>query len=244
MKHGWLVAVTTSFVMLSGAAAVLGVGQSVLRTLSVEQTTIKDVSPPAGGTASVSDALDVVAWVDRPDSTYARGERVRMFVQTSKDAYVTILNVDPAGATTVLFPNQYQSDNMVRANHSVEVPDPDSLSQVVVGGTVGTELVKIIASTEPVPLFEDGQLSDAGPFQMVTTRPAGTARSLTVTMTETPASSATVGSLDSAATEWAMCHQTIVTIPAPSVAEQRTRSLQVLRTGENGGSVTCDEAGG
>ncbi len=243
MKYERLVAATLSVVMLYAVGATVAAGQSVSRTLSVEQTTIKDVTPPGASTPGGADTLDIVAWVDRPDSTYARGERVRLFVQTSKDAYVTVLNVDPAGETTVLFPNQYQSDNLVRARRAVEVPDPNSRSQVVVSGPVGTELIKVVASTRPIPLFEARQLSEAGPFRTVRTQPGGTARSLTVAMTEPTAAPTTTAAsgIEPVRTEWALCHQTIATIPTPSAAAQRPRSLQVLRTGDDGGSVRCDE---
>ena len=243
-KYERLVAAMLSVVMLYAGGATVAAGQSVSRTLSVEQTTIKDVTPPGASTPGGADTLDIVAWVDRPDSTYARGERVRLFVQTSKDAYVTVLNVDPAGETTVLFPNQYQSDNLVRARRAVEVPDPNSRSQVVVSGPVGTELIKVVASTRPIPLFEARQLSEAGPFRTVRTQPGSTARSLTVAMTEPTAAppTTTAAGIEPVRTEWALCHQTIATIPTPSEAAQRTRSLQVLRTGDDGGSVRCDEA--
>ena len=75
---------------------------------------------------SAPGSLEVVAWVDRSDYTYARGEDVTIFVETNKDAYVTVLNVDPAGGTTILFPNRYQPDNLVRAGRAARVPDPRS----------------------------------------------------------------------------------------------------------------------
>ena len=239
-KH---VGVAAMFAVVLHGVSVAPVAQteSVSRTLSVMQKTIKDVAPPLKSTADVGESLEVLAWVDRPDSTYARGERVRMFVETTKDAYVTILNVDPAGETTVLFPNRYQWDNKVPASRPTEIPTPGSGSQVVVGGTVGTELLKVIASTEPVPLFEAMQLAEAGPFQQVRTEPQGTARSLMVAMNEPPAAGA-AEPVAVSATEWAMCHQTIATITMPTAAEQRTRSLQVLRTQDDGDSVRCDEA--
>lgn len=242
MENARLVAVTLSVVMVHGGAA-LAAGQSVPRTLSVEQKTIKDVAPPAPSTPGGTGGLEVVAWVDRPDSTYARGERVRLFVQTNRDAYVTVLNVDPAGETTVLFPNEYQSDNFVQADRAVEVPDPDSRSRVVVSGPVGTELIKVVASTTPIPLFEARQLSEAGAFSTVRANPAGTARSLTVAMTgQSGSPSAPEQGVAPVGTGWAMCHQTIATIPTPSAAAQRTRSLQVVRTRDDRESVRCDEA--
>ena len=243
MKYKHVGVVATLIAVLHGATvASVAQTESVSRTLSVQQKTIKDVAPPMKSPPDVGEPLEVRAWVDRPDSTYARGERVRMFVETSKDAYVTILNVDPAGETTVLFPNRYQWDNELRASRPVEIPSPGSAFQVVVGGTVGTELIKVIASTEPVPLFQTTQLAEAGPFQQVRPEPQGIARSLLVAMNEPRPAAGGAAPVAVSATEWAMCHQTIATIPMPTAAEQRTRSLQVLHTQDDGDSVKCDEA--
>ena len=181
MRYRTFGAVTVSVVVLSGgfASAQEAEQRPLSRTLSVEQAAVYDVQPPV----QAQGGLDVVAWVDRPDYTYASGEDVKLFVKTSKDAYVTVLNVDPAGETTILFPNQYQSDNLVRANRVLEVPDSASQSRIVVTGTTGTELVKVIASTQPIKPFEAQQLNAAGAFQVVRTRAQGAARSLKVAMT-------------------------------------------------------------
>ena len=244
MKYKPVGAVATLVAVLLGASvASVAQTESVSRTLSVQQMTIKDVAVPMKSTAGAGEPLEVLAWVDRPDSTYARGERVRMFVETSRDAYVTILNVDPAGETTVLFPNRYQWDNQVQASRPLEIPGSDSGFQVVVGGTVGTELIKVIASTEPVPLFQTTRLTDAGPFQQVHTAPQGIARSLFVAMNESEPSAGATAPVTVSETEWAMCHQTIATILTPTAAQQRTRSLQILRTQDDGDSAKCDEAG-
>lgn len=236
-------------------------GQAVSRTLaverlSVEQEIVKDVNvaPAPGG-------LEVVAWVDRPDYTYARGEEVTVFVETSKDAYVTVLNVDPAGGTTVLFPNRYQPDNLVRAGRAVRVPDPRSGARITVTGTVGAELLKVIASTQRVDPFEAGSLSEAGPYRVVNAQAEGVAARLTRSLRVerlSPASaaggapsgaSAAAPSLQAASArpagrnEWAVCHQTIATIDSPSAAAQRTRSLLVVRNDTRPAGATCDERG-
>ena len=236
MQYRTLGAVTVSVVVLSGgfAGAQEAEQRPLSRTLSVEQAAVYNVQPPVQAQGD----LDVVAWVDRRDYTYVSGEDVKLFVKTSKDAYVTVLNVDPAGETTILFPNQYQSDNLIRANRVLEVPDSASQSRIVVTGTTGTELVKIIASTQPIKPFGAQQLDAAGPFQVVRTRAQGAARSLKVAMTTPVEATVTPGR----SAEWAMCHQTIATIPTLASSVQRTRSLQVLRTAGDGGSVRCDEA--
>ena len=221
-----------------------------------------------GANLAFPDNEDTLAWVDRPDYTYARSEDVQMFVETNKDAYVTVLNVDPAGETTVLFPNRYQSDNFVAARRALRVPDQTAKFRIVVSGDVGTELLKVIASTRPIPLLKALELGEAGPFQVVRAQPARLARSLTVVMTETnrpssapaarPAGGAVVppatsisrpsgsttqtpSTLAANSTEWAMCHQAITTVPTLSAAARRTRSLTVQRTQESSASVTCEE---
>lgn len=150
------------------------------RNLTVEQTAFDAVQAPAPPAAG--NPLGVVAWVDHPDNTYGYGERVRLFVQTNKDAYVTMLNVGSDGAATVLFPNRFQGDNRVRANVATEVPDPAARARIQVSGTTGAELIKVIASSRPVPLFDVAQLAQAGPFQTLRTRADETARNLSVVM--------------------------------------------------------------
>ena len=176
---------------LSGAgatlavAAVLGIGSAAgalaqdNRVLTVEQTAIQAVQAPP---ALAANPLGVVAWVDHRDNTYATGERVRLFVQTNKDAWVTVLNVGPDGSTTVLFPNQFQGDNLVRANAVTEVPDAAAQARITVAGASGAELIKVIASSRPMPLFEAAQLGRAGAFQSVRGRAGQTARTLQVVM--------------------------------------------------------------
>ena len=166
--------------------AVLAAGNAALaqdeRVLTVEQTAIQAVQAPPP--ASAANPLDVVAWVDHATNTYAQGEQVRVFVQTNKDAYVTVLNVGPDGSTTVLFPNQYQTDNRVRANTVTEVPDPASRARIAVSGTTGAELLKVVATSRPTPLFEAAQLAQAGVFQTIRQRAQETARNLAVVMAE------------------------------------------------------------
>ena len=261
MRHVFHCAIVLSVAAFGAAAAEQAADRPLSRSLTVEQAAIYDVQPPASPASAGADELEVLAWVDRPDYTYASGEDVRVFVETNKDAYVTVLNVDPAGETTVLFPNRYQSDNYLTANRALQVPDRGSSFRIVVGGNVGAELLKVIASTEPIPLFEARQLGeDAGPFQVVRARPAGLARSLTVAMTNPPSVSAPAVSPGStrprpasgstaaagvtpiaASTEWAMCHQAVTTVPTLSTDARRTRSLTVQRTQDSSGSVTCEE---
>ena len=170
-----------AIVFAAGAAAPsLAAGDdAAARDLTVEQTAIFTVQAP--GTTSPG-ALNVVAWVDHADNTYAIGEAVGLFVRTNKDAYLAVLNVGPSGNTTMLFPNAFQKDARVRANQVVQIPGPASGTSIRVNGPVGRELIKVIASTSPAPLFEAAKLTGAGPFAMLDGGSRSVARDLQVTM--------------------------------------------------------------
>ena len=177
------------------------------RDLTVEQTAIYTVQATAPAAAAPAGALSVVAWVDHADNTYAVGEAVRLFVRSNKDAYVTVLNVGPSGNTTMLFPNAAQRDARVRARQVVEIPAPGAGASIRVGGPVGRELIKVIASTSPVPLFDAAKLTGAGPFAMVSGDGRSVARDLQVTMDARPASH-----------EWDDYNKVITTIASRPVA--------------------------
>ena len=151
------------------------------RDLTVEQTAVFSVQAPAPA-AAASGALSVVAWVDHADNTYAVGEKVRLFVKTNKDAYLTVLNVGASGRTTILFPNVYQTDTRVPGNRVVEIPAPSSGASLEVSGPTGRELIKVIASTSPTPLLAASQTRSAGPFTAVEGDTRSVARDLQVTM--------------------------------------------------------------
>ena len=154
---------------------------SSARDLTVEQTAIFSVQAPAP-VAAPSPALSVVAWVDHADNIYAIGEAVTLFVRASKDAYLTVLNVGPSGNTTLLFPNAVHKDARVAAGRVVRIPAPDTGISIRVSGPVGRELVKVIATTSPAPLFEASKLAEAGPFATLEEDSGSVARDLRVTM--------------------------------------------------------------
>ena len=163
---------------LAGAAWAGGDGA---RDLTVEQTAVHAVqapAPAAGGTGRLS----VTAWVDRDDNTYAVGEKVRLFVKPSRDAWITVLNVGASGQTTMLFPNAHQKDNKVPGNQAVEVPSPASSARFTVTAPVGRELIKVVASTSPTPLFPAMKMRSAGPFATLEADARSVARDLQVTM--------------------------------------------------------------
>ena len=163
---------------LSGGARAAGDGA---RDLTVEQTAVHAVQAPAPA-AGGAGRLGVTAWVDHADNTYAVGEAVRLFVKPSKDAYVTVLNVGPSGRTTMLFPNAHQRDNKVSGGRTIEIPSRASGASIRVNAPVGRELIKVVATTSPTPLFAAGKMRSAGPFAALDGGARAAARDLQITM--------------------------------------------------------------
>jgi hypothetical protein len=136
------------------------------------------------GAAPAPPPLQVTAWVDRPNNTYAVGETVRLFVKPNKDAYITVVNVGASGASTVLFPNQFQPNNFVAANQVREIPGQGSPAQITVSGPVGSELIKVMAATRADPLVPQQNLQPAGPWQKINVSVDNWGRDLQITMNQ------------------------------------------------------------
>ena len=159
-----------------------GERRRIQAALTAEQNAVYTVKAPATAAAAGSEPLKVVAWVDHADNTYAVGDRVRLFVQANKDAYLTVLTVGASGQTTVLFPNAHQTGSRVSANQVVEVPAPSSGANITVGGPTGRELIKAIASTKPTPLLAAWAAPAVGLFTSLKSSSWSVAKDLQVTM--------------------------------------------------------------
>ena len=132
----------------------------VTRDLTVIQRPLANMQIP------VSD-LKVTAWVDHQDNTYGFGEKVQLSVKANKDAYITIIDVGTSGKVHIIFPNQYQTNNRVKANQVVNIPSASAKFDLNVSPPAGTELIKIIATTGATELIPANVLSPAGPFKAV-----------------------------------------------------------------------------
>jgi hypothetical protein len=131
------------------------------RDLTVEQAGVAQAGIPC------QCSLKVSLSADRADWTYVIGETVGLLLTTNQDAYVTVLSVGPTGRVSRLFPNPLQPDNHVFANRPVEIGGGNSPVRVVATGVAGVELIKVIASSRPVPVIPESQLQGRGSFRTV-----------------------------------------------------------------------------
>jgi hypothetical protein len=69
-------------------------------------------------------AIELVLRADR--ETYALGETPIYTARASEDCYLTLINVDPDRSAVVLFPNEFQQDNKLKAGEELTLPPPES----------------------------------------------------------------------------------------------------------------------
>jgi hypothetical protein len=113
------------------------------------------------GGISPESGLAVDAWVDRPERTYTVGQRLKVFVRPKETSYITVLNVGSSGRVAVIFPNFFQRDMQVSAGQTVKVPADGAGWRIEVAGPPGVEVIKVIASREPLRLPELLRLANA-----------------------------------------------------------------------------------
>jgi hypothetical protein len=128
------------------------------RQVTVEQVPMLNLTAPAS-------TLGIDVWTNRADSTYAINEDLTLFIRTSYDASVTILNVDAIGRTTTLFPNAYHPDNRLRGNQVYQLPGPNAGYKLHIGGPAGVNLIKVIASTTATPILAGRASERSGGFE-------------------------------------------------------------------------------
>ncbi len=93
-------------------------------------------------------SLTIEIGVDK--TRYSPGERLKLYFNLSRDAYVYIYDIDTQGEVRLIFPNAFVQDSFVKAGkHTL----PDKRYSFVVSGPEGVEFVQAIAATSPVPIF-------------------------------------------------------------------------------------------
>jgi hypothetical protein len=98
--------------------------------------------------ASDPPGLELSLWTDK--ARYKPDEIAVFHAEASADCHLTLINVDPAGKATVLFPNELEPDNLLRAGTSVSVPGPAANYRFRFR-EVGEETIVGICSASPQP---------------------------------------------------------------------------------------------
>jgi len=135
-----------------------------LLTSCVATTPPINIPPPPPNDFSLS------VWVDRPE--YAINEKVVVNVQTTRDCYLTLFDITPAGTVTQIFPNRFASDNLVQANLTYQIPDLADKFDFQVTGPTGTETVHAVCTVDNVRVLPDELVNREGEFPRIMGSPS------------------------------------------------------------------------
>lgn len=103
---------------------------------------------PVQTTPASGDAIRLDLWIDKAKP--ALGEVIAINVESNNDCYLTVINVDAGGKATVLFPNDFEPDNLLSAGKVMRLPGSEAPYQLR-RKEKGRELIVAQCSTSPAP---------------------------------------------------------------------------------------------
>jgi hypothetical protein len=99
---------------------------------------------------------------------YAIGDEVAFTFTSSRNGYVTIVDVGSSGKVHVVFPNRWHRSNKVVKNRVYRIPEEDADYAFRVRGPKGINYVKAIGTLKPYRCFpKEALLEGEGPFAEV-----------------------------------------------------------------------------
>jgi hypothetical protein len=136
---------------------------------------MKDISNPASdfsvelwtAAAPTEGARDIVVTAKKKKADYRTGQKIVVGFRSSKDCYLTLLNIGTSGKLTVLFPNSLHPDNFIEAGRDYRIPEADDDFEYELQGPPGVEKLKAVATLKQVPLLESNFAPDGSIFRTV-----------------------------------------------------------------------------
>jgi len=105
--------------------------------------------------------------------TFKEGEELGLTVLSSKDCYITVLNISSNDSVYVLFPNQYRSNNFIKADEVFRLPNENDKimglsfpSRLYEGKEKDVEMIKVLATKEDISLTTSHTLSVYGTYEL------------------------------------------------------------------------------
>jgi hypothetical protein len=98
--------------------------------------------------------------VDRPDRQYREGESLFVEVVAEQDAHIYVIYEQADGKKFQIFPNSIQRNNWVTAKTPVVIPSRDDQFRWRIGPPFGKEVVRVVASKQPIDPLDDPALRE------------------------------------------------------------------------------------
>ena len=96
--------------------------------------------------------FNVKVWTDK--KKYQIGEKITFSVKAEENCYLTLLDINPQGEITVIYPNRFHRDNFIQAGVTYQVPRERDNFALDVRGPAGQERIKAIVTLNKVSLLK------------------------------------------------------------------------------------------
>ncbi|MFK5983798.1 MAG: DUF4384 domain-containing protein [Pseudomonadota bacterium] len=129
----------------------------------------KKVAPPRRTMPKqeVAETGQLKIWTNK--RKYRVGDTMDVMFSVDKPMFVRLMIVNSQGEVSTLFPNPMQSDNYLKPGKTYQIPPVGADFTLDIGGPVGTDHLKGVASKNPVPAnviyFDSVGNFDAGKMQ-------------------------------------------------------------------------------
>jgi len=112
-------------------------------------------------------------WADLNRRSFKEGDELELKVESSKDCYITVLNICSNDTVYVLFPNQYRNNNFLKAKELFRLPhEEDKMKglsfrpKLLQGKEEDVEMIKVLATKENISLIASHTLSAYGIYEL------------------------------------------------------------------------------
>lgn len=114
-----------------------------------QRVNAKEISQAAVSVVPQASASGAKVWTNKSDGHYVEGDRLIIYVQSDRDAYLKLDYFQADGTVVHMVPNQFRGQGMVKAGRVYAFGDQSSPEQFNVQGPFGAETIKAIFSTRP-----------------------------------------------------------------------------------------------
>lgn len=87
-------------------------------------------------------------------------EEIHFSVASSKEGYLNLVELEPNGKLSVIFPNQYSADNRIKADVEIKVPKDIGGFKFVGREPAGKSMVVALVTSEPLNLYTEKEVGE------------------------------------------------------------------------------------
>ena len=129
-------------------------------------------------TKDASQSRDINVVPVKSGKSFKIGDMINIKFKSSKDCYLTLLNIGTSGKLTILYPNSLHKDNFIESGKLYEIPGDEYGFEYQLSGPAGTEKLKAIVTESKINLVESQLAPDGKLFKTVS--PEAAARDISI----------------------------------------------------------------